>query len=98
MEDNKKSSWMPGITGCLLMIILAIVAAQFFLFVFGERYGFKGLHGLGKPCAPEGLYTVVPMDPGTSGLFGRVVLTNKQTGESWIIFPQGTTVRVEREK
>ncbi len=41
-----------------------------------------------------GLYTVVPMDPGTSGLFGRVVLTNKLTGESWVIFPKGSVVKV----
>lgn len=44
-----------------------------------------------------GLYTVVPMDPGTSGLFGRVVLTNKLTGESWIIFPKGSVAKVSLE-
>lgn len=44
-----------------------------------------------------GVYTAVPMDPGTSGLFGRVVLTNKLTGESWIIFPKGSVSKVELE-
>ena len=97
MEENRKGSWTPGLTSCLLVVILAIVAIQFLLFISGGRYGFKGLYDLGKPYAPEGLYTVVPMDPGTSGLFGRAVLTNRQTGESWIIFPNGTTSKVERK-
>lgn len=98
MEDNKKGSWTPSLTGCLLIAILTIVVLQFLLFISGGRYGFSRLSTLGKPYTPGGLYTVVPIDPGTSGLFGRAVLTNKQTGESWIIFPKGSVTKVERER
>lgn len=97
MEENRKGSRAPGLTSCLLVVILAIVAIQFLLFISGGRYDFKWLYNLGKSYAQEGLYTVVPIDPGTSGLFGRAVLTNRQTGESWIIFPNGTTSKVERK-
>ncbi len=94
-DDNKKSSWVPGLTSCLLIVILTIVVVQFLLFISGGGDTFRGLCTSGKPYTPGELYTVVPMDPGTSGLFGRVVLTNKQTGESWIIFPKGSVTKVE---
>lgn len=76
MQDNRKSSRVPGLTSCLLIAILTVVVIQFLVVISG------------------GLYTVVPMDPGTSGLFGRVVLTNKLTGESWIVFPKGSAAKV----
>ncbi len=93
MQDEAKGSRLSALNSLLLIAILTIVVIQFVIFVFG---GFKipGRSGTpGEPYSGE-IYTVVPLDPGTSGLFGRAVLTNKQTGESWIIFPKGSAYKV----
>ncbi len=96
MQDEAKGSRLSALNSLLLIAILTIVVIQFVIFVFG---GFKIPGRSSAPDAPGGpysgeIYTVVPMDPGTSGLFGRAVLTNKQTGESWIIFPKGSAYKV----
>ena len=91
MEENRRGSWGAGLNSLLLVAILIIVAAQFAL-SFSERpVNSRELSTSGD------VYTAVAMDPGTSGLFGRVVVTNKRTGESWIIFPKGTVARVSLE-
>ncbi len=95
MGDDIRSSRLTGLIAGLLMAILAIVIIQFLL----SFYGGAGLPGAfkvpGVSDANGGIYTVVPVDPGTSGFFGRAILTNKQTGESWIIFPKGRAVKVK---
>lgn len=99
MQGEAKGSRLAALNSLLLIAILTIVVIQFVIFVFGGSEiagGFKipGRSGApGEPYSGE-IYTVVPMDPGTSGLFGRAVLTNKQTGESWIIFPKGSAYKV----
>lgn len=93
MQDEAKGSRLSALNSLLLIAILTIVVIQFVIFVFGGSK-IPGRSGApGEPYSGE-IYTVVPMDPGTSGLFGRAVLTNKQTGESWIIFPKGSAYKV----
>ncbi len=95
MGDDIRSSRLTGLIAGLLMAILAVVVIQFLLSFYGMSKlpgGFKVPEASGTN---NGIYTVVPIDPGTSGYFGRVILTNKQTGESWIIFPKGRAVKVE---
>lgn len=102
MQGEAKGSRLAALNSLLLIAILTIVVIQFVIFVFGGSEiagGFKIPGRLDVPGAPGEpysgeIYTVVPMDPGTSGLFGRAVLTNKQTGESWIIFPKGSAYKV----
>ena len=94
VEENRRGSWGSGLSSLLLVAILIIVAAQFVLSFIDIDRPLK----FGEPSTPGDVYTAIPMDPGTSGLFGRVVVTNKRTGESWIIFPKGTVTRVSLER
>lgn len=95
MEENRRGSWGSGLSSLLLVAILIIVAAQFALSFIDIDID-RPLK-FGEPSTPGDVYTAIPMDPGTSGLFGRVVVTNKRTGESWIIFPNGTVTGVSLE-